>query len=272
MNILAYVNNNYYGDGKLKNVIMLEEAHVLLDADERSSGEGEANPAAVAKGLVKRMLAEIRAYGVGMIIADQSPRKVSSDVVGLTNIKLAFRLVERTDKEILANSSNMSEQQIERLARLKPGEAFLFFDKLEEPEEVVTEDYRARTNISITLTDDDIRRRSTYWNDKPAVLKPYPECAYLNTCPHTCNFKTRNIAREIAGRIFKKRIKPDTKEFQVLKELYASIERATLAELNGVAPFTKELAACVKLHLLRQVKYYSAIPLTDKGIEEALRK
>ena len=63
LSILSYVNANYVGEGGLKNVILLEEAHVLLDAD-ANSGQGEANPSAIAQGLVKRMLAEIRSYGV----------------------------------------------------------------------------------------------------------------------------------------------------------------------------------------------------------------
>ena len=151
LSILAYVNSNYIGEGGLRNVILLEEAHVLLDAD-TNAGEGEANPSAVAQGLVKRMLAEIRSYGVGMVIADQSPRKVTTDVVALTDVKLAFRLVEANDKQILADSSNMDDAQKQRLAKLKPGEAFLFFGKLDEPEEIRTEDYRLTNNININGT------------------------------------------------------------------------------------------------------------------------
>ena len=43
--------------------------------------EGQANPSAVAKKLLTRMLAEIRSLGVGIVIADQSPEKVTNDVV-----------------------------------------------------------------------------------------------------------------------------------------------------------------------------------------------
>ncbi len=92
LSILAFVNANYVGEGGLKNFILLEEAHVLLDA---SSGgnEGAANPSAIAQGLIKRMLAEIRSYGVGLGIADQSPRKVGVDIVALTDMKVSFRRV-----------------------------------------------------------------------------------------------------------------------------------------------------------------------------------
>lgn len=160
LSILAYVNSNYVGEGGLKNVILLEEAHVLLDADS-NAGQGDANPSAIAQGLVKRMLAEIRSYGVGIVIADQSPRKVSTDVVALTDMKMVFRLVESSDKQIIGDSTNMTETQIQRMAKLKPGEAFLFFNKLDEPEEVITPDYRLDNNISITLSDEGIKELTT---------------------------------------------------------------------------------------------------------------
>ena len=108
------------------------------------------------------MLAEIRSYGVGLVIADQSPRKVSTDVVALTDMKMVFRLVESEDKQIIGDSTNMSDSQIQRMAKLKPGEAFLFFNKLDEPEEVITPDYRLDNNISITLSDEGIKQISTY--------------------------------------------------------------------------------------------------------------
>lgn len=102
LSVLSYVNANYVGEGGLKNVILLEEAHVLLDSN-MNSGQGEANPSSIAQGLIKRMLAEIRSYGVGLVIADQSPRKVGTDVVALTDMKVIFRLVEAADKQIIAD-------------------------------------------------------------------------------------------------------------------------------------------------------------------------
>ena len=198
LSILAYVNSNYVGEGGLKNVILLEEAHVLLDAD-TNAGQGDANPSAIAQGLVKRMLAEIRSYGVGLIIADQSPRKVSTDVVALTDMKMVFRLVESVDKQIIGDSTNMTDVQVQRMAKLKPGEAFLFFNKLEEPEEVITPDYRLDNNISITLSDDGIKSLSTYWNDKADKLRPYPECQCVAYCSETCDMQDGFLQEKLLG-------------------------------------------------------------------------
>lgn len=249
---------------------LLEEAHVLLDADGNGS-QGDTNPSAIAQGLVKRMLAEIRSYGVGLIIADQSPRKVSTDVVGLTDMKVVFRLVESVDKQIIADSMNMSDSQVQRLSRLKPGEAFLFFNKLDEPEEVVTPDYRLENNISITLTDEGIRDLSTYWCSRKQYLKPYPECNLIKYCSETCDYDRRILAKEIARRIYTRNFNATNKEFEPIKKVFGQITNLTLAELND-EPFSSELLACVKCQLWRRIKYGTNIPIKEIQIKNSLEK
>jgi DNA helicase HerA-like ATPase len=270
LSVQAYVNANYSGEGGLKNVILLEEAHTLLASDTKA-GEGEADPSGVAQGLLKRMLAEIRSYGVGLVIADQSPRKVSADVVALTDIKLAFRLVEAADKQIVADSTNMTEQQTQRLSRLKTGEAFFFFNRLDDPEEVETSDYRLDHNIRITLPDQEVKRLSTYWNDKPERLRPYPECAEVPYCKGGCSYERRILAREIARRIYIKNFKPGSADFSPVEKVFAGISKLVTAELNN-EPFSRELLSCVKVHLWRQIKYNTKIPVTDVLIGNSLRK
>ena len=270
LSILAYVNANYVGEGGLRNVILLEEAHVLLDAD-TNAGQGEANPSAIAQGLVKRMLAEIRSYGVGLIIADQSPRKVSTDVVALTDMKMVFRLVESVDKQIIGDSTNMTDAQVQRMAKLKPGEAFLFFNKLDEPEEVITPDYRLQNNIDITLSDDGIKGLSTYWNNKQELLRPYPQCSLCKFCNDSCDYSRRILAREVTRRIFNKHIKAGAKDFELVKKVFAQISKLIMEELND-EPFTPELLSCVKVHLWRKIKYSTSIKITDTLIENSIRK
>ncbi len=270
LSILAYVNSNYVGEGGLKNVILLEEAHVLLDASS-NAGQGDANPSAIAQGLVKRMLAEIRSYGVGLVIADQSPRKVSTDVVALTDMKMVFRLVESEDKQIIGDSTNMTDSQIQRMAKLKPGEAFLFFNKLDEPEEVITPDYRLDNNISITLSDEGIKQLSTYWKNKAEMLRPYPQCQYCDACQQTCDYGRRILAREIARRIFTRNFKSDTKDFATIQKVFGKISSLVKAELND-EPFNSELLSCVKVHLWRKISYSTKIPVKEIQIENSLKK
>lgn len=271
LSILAYVNANYVGEGGLKNVILLEEAHVLLDA-ETNSGQGDANPSAIAQGLVKRMLAEIRSYGVGLIIADQSPKKVGTDVVALTDMKMVFRLVEGVDKDIIANSTGMSDIQSQRMGKLKPGEAFMFFNKLDEPEEIITPDYRLENNISISLSDERIRALSKYWVSKQQYLRPYPECECIHFCSNACDYNRRVLAREIARRIFNKKIKAYVKnDPKIVTSVYSQLSDYIKDELND-EEYTEQLLSCVKVHFFRKIKYLSSVKISDDTIKSILKR
>ena len=270
LSILAYVNANYVGEGGLKNVLLLEEAHVLLDGESNAAGQ-DSNPSGIAQNLLKRMLAEIRAYGVGVIVADQSPRKVSSDVVALTDMKVVFRLVEAMDKQIIADSMNMDEGQVRRLARFKPGEAFLFFNRLDEPEEIITPNYRMEHKISISLSDEGIKELSAYWNDKQQALRPYPQCGVVSYCNETCDYSRRMLAKEIARRLFVRYFNRDTHDFTPVKSVLQRISHLVKEELNG-EPFSPELLTCVKVHLWRRIKYETKIPVKDVLIENSLKK
>ena len=271
LSILAYVNANFVGEGKLSNIILLEEAHVLLDA-ETNSGQGDANPSAIAQGLVKRMLAELRAYGVGLVIADQSPKKVGTDVVALTDIKMVFRLVEGVDKEIIANSTGMSEIQTLRMGKLKPGEAFMFFNKLDEPEEIITPNYRLENDISISLSDDGIKTLSKYWDSRQRYLRPYPECECIRFCSNACDYNQRVLAREIVRRIFNKKVKTYVNNNpKIVASVYARLSEYIKDELND-EEYTEQLFSCVKVHFFRKIKYLSSVRISDETIKSLLEK
>ena len=268
LSILSYVNANYVGEGGLKNVILLEEAHVLLDAGS-SSPNADSNPSAIAQGLVKRMLAEIRSYGVGLVIADQSPRKVGTDVVALTDMKVAFRLVENEDKKIIANSTGMEEVQEKRLAKLKPGEAYLFFNRLEEAEEIVTPDYRMENKISISLSDEGIKKLSSYWNNKQQLLKPYPQCQRVSMCNGGCDYENRILAKEIARRLFKKYFAKSKDKKTAFFFLVKNIEELITQELN-TEPYTDKLKKCVYVHLLRNIYYETSMKIAPDVYDKLL--
>jgi hypothetical protein len=191
--------------------------------------------------------------------------------VALTDIKLAFRLVEASDKQILADSSNMNETQTKRLAKLKPGEAFLFFGKLDEPEEIKTEDYRLANNINITLSDEGIKSLSTYWSERQDNLRPYPECAYCCSCVQGCDYSKRILSREIARRIFNKNFKPDSADSSVVKSVFQQMTPLIGQELND-EPFDLKLLACAELHLIRRIQYGTKIKISNATVQVTLSK
>lgn len=269
LSIMAYVNANYVGEGGLKNFILLEEAHVLLD--NKSNNNSDSNPEEIAQSLIKRMLAEIRSYGVGIGVADQSPRKVTSDVVALTDMKVVFRLVEATDKQIISDSMNLEDNQITRLGRLRPGEAFFFFNRLDEPEEINTPNYRFENNISISLSDEGISQQVQYWKGKEQCLRPYPECSIINSCQTNCDYEVRLLGRELARRIFKKQFNSSDNTLDPVVKTFGRISLLINSELND-EELTPRLKSCVKCHLWRKIALETQIPVKKIQIENSLRK
>lgn len=267
LNIQSYVNANFLGTGEMKNVILLEEAHVLLAAGSDKS-EGEANPSAVAKKLLTRMLAEIRSLGVGIVIADQSPEKVTTDVVKLTNIKLAFNLVEKNDRTILGDSTDMKDIQVERLAKLRPGEAFFYMNGLEEPEEVITEDYRKKVQIRTTISDNEIAEKTTYWNDKKDKLKPFIQCQCTDCCNNGCDYMLKAEAEEYAKRIFNESFNEQSKDRSKLVEVYKEIANKVQQYAGDRA--TKQLVCCTKIQFLRKIIYNTKIPFSKQACNQTI--
>ncbi len=265
LSVLSYVNANYSGDGNLKNVILLEEAHVLLDQE---CGPQEANPGPIAQNLVKRMLAESRAYGLGMIVADQSPRKVGLDVVALTDAKVVFRLVEGNDREIISCSMAMDDVQKSRLTKLRPGEAFTFFGKLDAPEEINMTDYRQDNGIRTWISDEELAQKVSYWKSRSEPMLPYPECSISGLCAGGCGYECRAMCKEVSRRLFRELI-GNTHDKNVLRK---AILRMPIAILETVPECSSTEKACVNVQFWRMVKYSSKYNISSSFMEDMIAR
>ncbi|GAA4596068.1 hypothetical protein GCM10023194_67210 [Planotetraspora phitsanulokensis] len=115
------------GPPGLRHVIVIEEAHRLL----RDRGSQRASTHAVE--LLAGMLAEIRAYGEGIIVAEQIPTKLVSDVVKNTALKVVHRLPAEDDRRLVGAAMNLSEDQSRQVVSLQPGYAAVFADGMDRP-------------------------------------------------------------------------------------------------------------------------------------------
>lgn len=88
------------------------------------------------------MLAEVRKYGEGLIIADQIPGKLAPEVLKNTNTKIIHKLLARDDKEIVGDTMLMNEKQKEYLSALETGDAVIFSEYTESPVHVHVEKLR----------------------------------------------------------------------------------------------------------------------------------
>ena len=78
----------------LQHVLVIEEAHRLLkNVQTERTSEMLGNPKGKAVESFCNLIAEMRSYGQGVIVAEQIPTKIAPDVIKNTNTKIIHRLV-----------------------------------------------------------------------------------------------------------------------------------------------------------------------------------
>ncbi|VVJ23802.1 Putative ATP-binding protein [Amycolatopsis camponoti] len=115
------------GSSGLRHVLVLEEAHRLLKRAEPGS------PTEHAVELFTSLLAEIRAYGEGIVVAEQIPGKIVPDVIKNTACKILHRLPAADDRSAVGATMNLSEAQSRHVVTLPPGRAAVFTDGMDRP-------------------------------------------------------------------------------------------------------------------------------------------
>jgi uncharacterized protein len=116
--------------GGLRHLTVIEEAHRLLRRPETGAPGGAA---AHAVEMFAGLLAEIRAYGEGLVIAEQIPDRLIQDVIKNTAVKITHRLPAADDRQAVGATMNMTPAQNRFLVTLKPGEAAVFADGMDFP-------------------------------------------------------------------------------------------------------------------------------------------
>jgi Helicase HerA, central domain len=114
----------------LRHLTVIEEAHRLLRQPPPGTGSG---PAAQATEMFADLLAEVRAYGEGLVIAEQIPAKLIPDAVKNTAVKITHRLPAADDRDAVGATMNLGEEQSEYLVTLPPGEAAVHADGMDNP-------------------------------------------------------------------------------------------------------------------------------------------
>lgn len=105
-----------------KHLTLVEEAHRLLSKPD----VGDDGSKKMGVEMFANMLAEVRKYGEGLIIADQIPSKLISDVIKNTNIKIVHRLFASDDRDIIGDSMGLDDEQKAFLPLLHPGETIMY--------------------------------------------------------------------------------------------------------------------------------------------------
>lgn len=110
----------------LKHVTVLEEAHNILKRTSTEQSSESSNVAGKAVEMLSNAIAEMRTYGEGFIIADQSPSAVDISAIRNTNTKIIMRLPDETDRRLAGKAAGVADEQLEEIAKLPKGVAVVY--------------------------------------------------------------------------------------------------------------------------------------------------
>lgn len=159
MGLMVYILNEYRVDQKtennngLRHVTVLEEAHNLL---KNTSGR-DTELVGKSVEMITNTIAEIRTFGEGFIIVDQSPSSVDIVAIKNTNTKIVLRTPEANDREAVGRSIGLSNAQVNEIAKLPSGVAVVYQNNWISP--------------VLTLVKKAGVREVTYCYENPIIIK-----------------------------------------------------------------------------------------------------
>ena len=172
------------GSKQLSHILMVEEAHRLLK-NVSESGEG-GNTRAKSVEFFCNLLAEIRTFGQGIIIADQIPTKLAPDTIKNTNLKIVHRTVALEDRETIGKAMNMNADQIEYLSSLRRGYAAVYAEGDNRPKCVklpLVKSYYEKNRYEVIS---EVKKKVyDIASGYDEIFKHHTGCAY---CEHRCKY------------------------------------------------------------------------------------
>ncbi|MGW1710954.1 ATP-binding protein [Streptomyces sp. NPDC002206] len=190
----------------LVHLLVVEEAHRLLANVHTQTSEEVANPRGQAVETFSNLLSEIRAYGQGVVIADQVPVRLAPDVIKNTNLKIAHRIISADDRAALAGAMAMDELQAKALTTLGVGEAVVFNGGDDAP--LLVRVPAVKDPLSPhPPPDDQVQAHMRHWRNTSShakLFRPRPFCDQTCVTPAACDtarlfaddeYVQRNLAR-----------------------------------------------------------------------------
>lgn len=160
MGLMVYILNEYRVDRKqtsnngLKHITVLEEAHNLL----KNTSGSDSDLTGKSVEMLTQTIAEIRTYGEGFIIVDQSPSSVDIAAIKNTNTKIVLRTPEANDRDAVGHSMGLTEDQVNEIAKLPAGVAVVYQNNWVSP--------------ILTLINKADVKETKYRNDNVSAIKP----------------------------------------------------------------------------------------------------
>lgn len=222
----------------LKHVTLIEEAHRLLTKTSSDFSNLE-NVSTKAKAVETfcNILSEIRAFGEGILIAEQIPAKLAQDAIKNSNLKVMHRIVAKDDRDLMGDTMNLNEQQNRFIAILNKGEAAVFSEGFSEPFLIKAPHYQSsakKINAKMhEVSDKDISRVMA--KKLIALEQVFGKHSGCKQCQYKCAYRdtaTHLLSRPEATKYFSKFILAIIEKAENLTALYLSFRDVVLADIK----------------------------------------
>lgn len=203
----------------LKHITILEEAHNLLKRTSTEQSAESSNLVGKSVEMLANAIAEMRTYGEGFIIADQSPGLMDMSVIRNTNTKVILRLPDATDRELVGKSANLNDNQIVELAKLKTGVCAVYQNNWIEPVLCHVDEWSSIRNKGCQIQEEDISSSTELKkNIVKLVLKPAYSIESENVEGIFSEIDRTRLSTELKIKLFRLIKEKDVEKFRKLRK------------------------------------------------------
>ena len=172
---------------------MANTAHV-------SDRETSADTRAQAVGMFSNVLSEVRAFGEGLIIAEQIPNRLAEDALKNTNTKIIHRLPGMDDREAIGGAMNLGDEQKIYLSKMINGQAAFYTEGFEQPVFVTIPNFKDEAMLPEKVMEQQVEDHMSHFHiTNKDIFLPFGGCAF---CRNVCRYRDRiaRVAYEVKAR------------------------------------------------------------------------
>lgn len=148
-----------------RHLTLVEEAHRLLSNDPSHAHTSKK----MGVEMFANMLAEVRKYGEGLIIADQIPNKLIPDVIKNTHTKIVHRLFAADDRRVMGDSMSLLDAQKDFLPLLQTGETVVYCGGWHSPVRIQIEETTSTQGAEISEDEIRLRGQQQVWMQRDTL-------------------------------------------------------------------------------------------------------
>lgn len=267
-------------DKNFKHLTLVEEAHRLLSRPE----PGESNSKKQGVETFANMLAEVRKYGEGLIIADQIPNKLVSDVIKNTHTKIVHQLFAADDRNTIGDAMGLTDDQKDFLPLLQPGETVMYCGGWHAAVRVKVEELVNTTKDEISEDDMKAKGLAQMWAQRHRLYPRLSVAAEMNAPKMLGKFVSQSISLlnmllRVNHSVDTKSLPDDMKERMQARyarllgdtELDFKLDRSRIAQLMTELFFDASgFMKSAKTEAMLHDQMLAAIPALAEGLEPFL--